>query len=277
VRASIQNPKVPANVARSVWERWPSIAHEWLLNVEGELADLCEAFDAKPTAVLPARYGFVVAADSPQGALVMKATPDPNGEVQARTAVTLADIGTGPAVHGIVAKPTGTWIVMDAVVPGTPLAGADISNLNLSALIAPLRTMIGQSAPQIPGMSSIADWLHARLTNADLTDMPPGQEAATLAARQRAVELLRELNSVGGGDGLCHGDTSPRNILADGAHRWLLVDPRGVRGEVEYDVAVLALNTAREAPATAAILAREIGVDPIRVQAWATVAKVARV
>jgi streptomycin 6-kinase len=85
-----------------------------------------------------------------------------------------------------------------------------------------------------------------------------------------AVELLRELDCVGIGDGLCHGDTSPRNILADGTDRWLLVDPRGVRGEVEYDVAVLALKTAREAPATTAILPREVGVDPLRVQAWAT-------
>jgi len=277
VRASIQDPKVPAHVARSVCERWPSIANEWLLNVEGELGDLCEAFDARPIGVLPARYGFVVAADSPRGALVLKATPDPDGEVQARTAATLADIGAGPAVHGMVGRPTGIWIVMDAVVPGTPLADADISNLNPSALIAPLRAMIGQSAPQIPGMRSIADWLHDRLANVDLADLAPGQEAAPFAARQMAVELLRELNSVGGSDGLCHGDTSPRNILSDGADRWLLVDPRGVRGEVEYDVAVLALKTAHEGSATTAILAREVGVDPMRVQAWATVAKAARV
>jgi len=36
---------------------------------------------------------------------------------------------------------------------------------------------------------------------------------------------------------------------------------------VEYDLAVLALKAACEAPSITAILAREVGVDPMRVQA----------
>ena len=47
-------------------------------------------------AVLPARYGFVVKADSTNGRLVFRASPDPAAPVQAKVATTLADVGVAP-------------------------------------------------------------------------------------------------------------------------------------------------------------------------------------
>jgi len=78
---------------------------------------------------------------------------------------------------------------------------------------------------------------------------------------------------------LCHGDTSPWNILALGHDTWVLIDPRGVSGEVAYDVAVLALKLARGRSAAfiTAPLAGAVGVDPERVHAWALIADAARV
>jgi streptomycin 6-kinase len=77
----------------------------------------------------------------------------------------------------------------------------------------------------------------------------------------------------------CHGDASLWNVLAHGDSDWKLIDPRGMSGEVSYDVGVLAFKIARnQSPALiAARLARAADVDPERVQAWMTVASAARV
>lgn len=58
---------IPANVATAVRSRWPERAEAWLARIPDELADLCRRYGATPREVLPARYGFVVAADTPMG------------------------------------------------------------------------------------------------------------------------------------------------------------------------------------------------------------------
>lgn len=59
----------------------------------------------------------------------------------------------------------------------------------------------------------------------------------------------------------------------------MLIDPRGVTGDVCYDVAVAAWKTTNEEPSRdrAAKLARLVGADTERVHAWLTVADIARV
>jgi streptomycin 6-kinase len=78
---------------------------------------------------------------------------------------------------------------------------------------------------------------------------------------------------------LCHGDASTWNVLAAGSNKWTLIDPRGVCGEVAYDVAVLALKIARGESADVDVdrLVERSGAEPARVQAWALIADAARV
>jgi streptomycin 6-kinase len=63
------------------------------------------------------------------------------------------------------------------------------------------------------------------------------------------------------------------------ADRLYLIDPRGVSGELAYDVAVIALKGERYAPPTetAAALARNLAVPADRVDAWQRIARAARV
>src|SRR5213592_4759271 len=79
--------------------------------------------------------------------------------------------------------------------------------------------------------------------------------------------------------GLCPGDASPWNLLTGDAGRVFLVDPRGVSGEVEYDLAVVALKAAPIVPAqeTVPYLAALVGIEPGRARAWLAVASSARV
>ena len=78
---------------------------------------------------------------------------------------------------------------------------------------------------------------------------------------------------------VCHGDASSRNILLGPGEQLMLIDPRGVNGDVCYDVAAAAWKTGSgEPPRDRAVeLARLVGVDPERVHAWPVVAETVRV
>ncbi|MGI5233738.1 phosphotransferase [Actinoallomurus sp. CA-142502] len=267
--------RIPADVVRAVAARWPDNAAEWGTSAERELSTICTRYRATPRTVMPARYGFVVASDTPTGPLIMRASPDPAGPQQAMVSQALASLGIAPKVHEVVSTTRGTWVIMDRVRPGYRLTdcrpGPDVS----AAVAAMLRPMVGQPAP-CP-MPSLADWLQARLEDDELADLAPNRSIAPLHQRRNASAVLKDLRA-GGNDGLCHGDASSGNILV-GGNGLILIDPRGMSGEVEYDAAVAALKIARQARPTdiAERLSRQIGIDTERTKAWVAVADAARV
>ena len=57
------------------------------------------------------------------------------------------------------------------------------------------------------------------------------------------------------------------------------IDPRGMAGEVAYDIAVIALKAARHVPSLLGVtrLARSVGIDSARARVWLLVADAARV
>jgi streptomycin 6-kinase len=273
----ILTPHVPPDVIANVQQRWPDRADRWASHVEAELRELCTRYDAESLKVLPARYGFVIAAETPSGPVVLRSSPDPHGSEQAAVAATLARLGIAPTVHGTVSTDHGTWTVMERVKPGTPLAAADPATITLNTLFSPLRAMNGQPAP-VPGMPSITDWLRDRLRDDHLSDLRPGTTIATADERRAALAILEDL-AHDLTPGLCHSDVSTRNILSSGQARWKFIDPRGMTGETAYDVAVLGIRVARLLPSQdlAATVCRVAGVDAERVHAWMTLADAARV
>jgi streptomycin 6-kinase len=270
-------PQVPADVLNGVRKRWPDRVDLWADRVETELRELCDRYSATPCRVMNARYGFVVAVTTLHERLVMRASPDPDGPVQAKVAAALADLGVSPAVHEIIETDTGTWMVLDEVRPGTPLPHVDPTNVTLDALIAPLIAIAGHPAP-VPDMPSIFDWLHNRLHDDHLADLPAGAAVAPADERRNALRILDELTD-DARPGLCHADPSPWNYLASGTDRWTLIDPRGVSGEVNYDLAVLRLKIASRYPMKSYLsrLVEVLRLDHSRIRAWITVACAARV
>jgi streptomycin 6-kinase len=268
---------IPQIVIDGVQSLWPERADAWIAAAASELPELCDRFNATPRTVFQARYGYLVAADTARGSLVFRSTPDPAGPIQASVAAALADLGAAPVVHDITTTATGTWTVLDEVRPGTPLPHADRTALDFDRLAAPLRLIRDQPAPA-QNMPTVVDWLHARLVDDDLADLPPNATVAPLDERRYALDVLDEL-AHGWMPALCHGDTSGWNFLADGDCGWLLIDPRGISGEAAYDVAVLSAKLAgnRNDPEVAKFAAELAGVDPERVTAWMTVANAARV
>jgi streptomycin 6-kinase len=118
-------PVVPAHVLANVRQRWPEIADAWASHVGTEFQVLCDQYRGISHTVLPARYGYVVAIDTPDGPLVLRSSPDPHGPDQAAVAAALADLGISPTVHQTLATDHGTWTVLDRVLPGTSLIQTD--------------------------------------------------------------------------------------------------------------------------------------------------------
>ncbi|BCJ37574.1 hypothetical protein Athai_50770 [Actinocatenispora thailandica] len=266
---------VPAEVIREVRTRWPHVAGTWSDSATAELQRFCDRYEATPTRVMPSRSGLIVKADTASRPLVFRYSPDPNGAAQATVAAALAALDVSPAVRETATTPHGTTTVLDFITPGTPLGDANTLPCpdHIGAMLRPL---IGRPAP--PGLPSLVDWLRDRLTDDHLADLPPGRAVAPPSERRAALALLDSL-SCDHVPALCHGDASPWNILYGPAGRPYLIDPRGIGGELMYDVAVIAMKGGRFIPAvrTAAALARSLGLSLGRTETWLRIAHAARV
>jgi streptomycin 6-kinase len=266
---------VPAEVMREVRTRWPHVADTWADSATAELHRFCDRYQATPTRTMPSRSGLVVKANSPSGPLIFRHSPDPNGAAQATVAAALAALNVSPAVRETVTTPHGTTTILDCITPGTPL-GDGTTLPRPDRVAAMLRFLIGQSAP--PGLPSLIDWLRDRLTDDHLPDLAPGRYVAPLPERRAALALLDNL-SRDHVPALCHGDASSWNILYGSANSLYFIDPRGVTGELAYDIAVIALKIRRFAIGSEdlGILTNALGLSSDRVEAWACVASAARV
>lgn len=269
--------EVPANVAEAVCQRWPDRGYAWRVAVGDELAALCARYDARPVAVMQARYGLVLAADTRSGPLVFRGSPDPDAIGQAQIAGALADLGVAPKLHEVEETMTGVWTVMDRVVPGTPLPELTPTPETPRMIAEMLLSLVNGPERSFPGLPSITDWLRSRLLDDNLTDLAPGRTIAPKDQRKEALHLLDEV--AGSAHGLCHGDASTRNILADGAGQLLLIDPRGMVGDSAYDAAVIALKVRRYIPIPQSVefFADYADLDVSRIHTWVRIADSARV
>ncbi|GAA2562070.1 hypothetical protein GCM10010435_37510 [Winogradskya consettensis] len=273
----METPQIPTSVLANVQQRWPEVAGSWAEHAGIELQSLCQQYQAVPREVLPARYGFVIAAESPTGPLVLRSTPDPHGPDQAAVAAALANLTISPYVYESNTTDHGTWTVLDRVSPGTALYETDMATIDLRKLFEPLAAMSHQPTPR-DGMPSIIDWLRSRLEDDHLEDRRLGTAVAPLEERQHALDLLSEL-ATDHSPRLCHGDASLGNVIADGRSGWKYIDPRGISGESAYDVAVLGLRIARVRTSAGLVdqIAAFANASAIRVHSWMTVANAARV
>lgn len=260
---------VPNNVARDVLARWPARGPAWLAAAAAEVTALCERYSAQSVRVLPARFALVVVASTADRSIVVRSTADPHGPKQAIAAEVMAEIGIGPAVHDVVTSSTSTSVVMDEVRPGTPADDCTVGEV--VDLLQPL-VSAPAAAKELPPVST---WLRGRLTGDARPDarpdVHPGASEPTGDERAAGLALLDELRK-DESHAVCHGDVSLGNVLR-GQARLFLIDPRGMAGDVEYDAAVASIKAGLDLRE----LARGLQVDAARTEAWATVARAARV
>jgi streptomycin 6-kinase len=110
---------------------------------------------------------------------------------------------------------------------------------------AAAKVMLGlwRPAPQVHPFSLARDWLTAALDPAKLRRMKRRYPWIT-PALEHAAEMQAERHSLM----LLHGDLHHGNILAAQREPWLAIDPKGVVGDVAWDVGSFLFNSLKKDP-----------------------------
>ena len=165
-------------------------------------------------------------------------------------------------------------ILLERARPGRGLfeLTRDGRDADATAILADvLAAMAPNAAP--PWCPTVADWGRgfARYRERGDHQIAPGlvaqaaEQFASLVASQRATRLL-------------HGDLQHYNVIEDRERGWLAIDPKGVVGEVECELAAALRNPAGFPEVFAdparvewrvATLASRLALDPDRILRWA--------
>lgn len=171
-----------------------------------------------------------------------------------------------------------TWaMLLDRVEPGTPLSRAGLPADAALEVGATLLAELGATPPP-PDVPSLREIVSAFIRSARDRG---SRRAAQLGSAERLVERgLEEAEALLADERppiLLHGDYNPGNILQAEAGTWRVIDPKPMRGDVEFDlwplVAQVGDPLARERPegrleAQLIRVAGIVGADTDRAARW---------
>ena len=134
-----------------------------------------------------------------------------------------------------VLQSTGGAVMLERLVPATELvelvrSGNDEEATKVLADV--IARMAHHEAP--PGCPTVADW------GRGFDHGPFDQISSNLF--QDAHKLYKDLESSQGPTMLLHGDLHHYNVLFDSGRGWVAIDPKGVVGELEYELGAMIRN-----------------------------------
>lgn len=132
-----------------------------------------------------------------------------------------------------------TWsILLDDVVPGVPLSRHAVPASEALGIGALLHTQLA-SVPVPGGVPRLPEVIGAYLRVARSRLAGQRDELVrlgVLTALEAGLAEAEALAATDGGGMLLHGDFNPGNILLGAAGAWLVIDPKPMRGDPEYDL-----------------------------------------
>jgi streptomycin 6-kinase len=170
-------------------------------------------------------------------------------------------------------------VLLERLSPGTPLVDLVLAGEDVTATAILADVIAAMSPPEGRPDPTVGEWGHgfnryARSLKCYATPAAAlAEERVTLAA-----EVYATLERSQSRPRLLHGDLQHYNVLLDQRRGWLAIDPKGVVGELEYELGA-SLRNPTERPdlcASRPIVERRIrqfedrlGIDPERTLAWA--------
>jgi streptomycin 6-kinase len=158
--------------------------------------------------------------------------------------------------------------------PGEPLAKLSLEGRDDEATDI-LAMLLGRMAPGDPpeGCSTVEHWGEG-FARYDAT----GDERVPRALLEPAQQIFRDLCRTQREPALLHGDLHHYNVLSDRARGWCAIDPKGVVGELEYELGAALRNPLDRPDLFASLEAVErrlehfglvLGIDVGRARGWA--------
>ena len=176
-----------------------------------------------------------------------------------------------PTVHLLESDPENGLLLLERLRPGKDLASL-VDDDRATAIAADVMSRFWIPAPENPNLITLKSWFDG------LDGLRPRFGGGTGPFPARLVEtaegLLRELFAEDE-RWLIHGDCHHYNILSHG-DEWRVIDPKGVIGAREYEVAPFILNPVyqprpnikRETNRRLDIFSERLGLDRQRLWAW---------
>lgn len=175
----------------------------------------------------------------------------------------------GPAIAPrVLRQDPWTWsMLLEPVLPGTTLAQSSLPVMERIGIGSALLRRIAAITPpeRIPLLREVVgDYL------ASAERRLSGQRAqldalGALAAVELGLSLAEDLIATDRRRAFLHGDFNPHNILL-GASGWRVIDPKPMRGDLEYDVWPLVSQLPASVPLVHRLEA--LGVDSRRAAQW---------
>lgn len=219
--------------------------HRWLASLPALLDDLLVELNAAPELPLPElSYSLVLFATGSSGEkLAIKCTV-PNEEfTQEFHAAGALSMTTGPSIR--LAEPERGVLVLERVLPGTPIDGSMpslASDAKITELISTLAGDLAQSIDTSEYREHLPDlrrWTRA-LSEVDRDSSLWRFHASDIerAGTLRAGYISESSRP----DVFLHGDLHHANVLLNGRRGWRIIDPHGAIGHPGFEFGPFAYN-----------------------------------
>jgi streptomycin 6-kinase len=166
-------------------------------------------------------------------------------------------------------------VLLEMLSPGTPLADLTAAGRDDEATetLAETVQQLADAKATVDGIPTVEDWGRGYAAYLKSSDSQLDRELV-----ERARICYEKLSASQQRPRVLHGDLHHHNILRDSRRGWVAIDPKGVRGEIEYEFGASFRNPEQSpafytAPGVVEerlrIYSARLHLDPERILAWA--------
>jgi streptomycin 6-kinase len=265
---------LPGHFASRIRAIFGEQGQAWLEDLPALLDDCARRWELTLQPPFELSYNYVAPAVRADGSLVVLKVGPPNPELLCEQ-VALGLYGGRGCAALLDADPTRGITLLEHVWPGERLSALE-DDERATRLAAEVIGQLWRPLPPEHPFPSAAGWMRGLARQRERCGGGSGPLPERLL--DQAERLAAELLGSAGAPVLLHGDLHHDNILSARRAPWLAIDPKGLAGELAYEVGALLRNplpALLERPDPAATLARRVaifsemlGLERQRVAAW---------
>jgi streptomycin 6-kinase len=246
----------------------------WLQNLDALIRHCKERWSLRVLEPFPLSYNFVapVVFTNGAGAVLKLCVPGPEAQ---REIAALRAFAGGGICKLIEADTERGVLLLEQLTPGYSLKSVLGDEVAIPIATGVIKKMQERSAGANFADSVFPSIAHHNSLDKLQQHLQTESDVLPESLMRRVETLLPQLCSTIKKPRLLHGDLHHENILWAQEHGWMAIDPKGLIGELEYEVIPFLMNNFPQQNSVAATqfrvdtFARELDLQPERILSWA--------